>query len=179
LRLAAEKYFQTGHAIIKKYDPHHLILGVRFIGVHSVPREVLETIGRYVDVVSFNAYDLLPPLEALEQTYAIHHKPMLITEFSFKAMDSGLRNTLGQGFLLKTQKDRALWYERYVARLLSSPHLVGFIWYKDVDDQPFEKGENCNYGLMARDGVPYAPFVAKVREVNRRVYPIAAGAREK
>ncbi|MBM4286786.1 MAG: hypothetical protein FJ135_01330 [Deltaproteobacteria bacterium] len=178
LALTAEQYFKINHEVIRRYDPNHLILGVRFMGGQPVSREILEPMGRYVDVVSFNAYEPLPPLEKLTEAYRMHRRPMLITEFSFRAKDSGLPNTLGQGFTLRTQRERGLWYERYVARLLSSPQIVGFTWYKDVDDQPANRGENCNYGLMTVREEPYAELVAKVREVNRRIYGLARTARE-
>ena len=169
LRLVAETYFKLNYAIIKKYDSRHMILGARFRG-HAVPREVLEAMGPYVDIVSFQPYDLIAPLEWLEESYQIHHKPILVTEFSFKAEDSGLPNTVGAGFTLKTQKDRALWYERYVSHLLQSPHMVGQIWYKYMDDPPRTEGENSNFGLVRRNEVPYSDLTEKIQEINQRIY---------
>jgi len=99
-----------------------MILGVRFRG-HAVPREVLSVIGKYADRVSFQPYDAIAPWEWLEGSYELHQKPILITEFSFKAKDSGLPNTVGAGFACKSQDVRAyqlqkgrtsvyvLWYE--------------------------------------------------------------------
>lgn len=173
LRLVAETYFKLNYEAVKKYDPNHMILGVRFRG-HAVPREVLEVIGNYTDIVSFQPYDPIAPLEWLEETYQFHHKPILITEFSFKAQDSGLANTVGAGFILKTQKDRALWYERYVSHLLSSPDIVGQIWYKYMDDPPGTQGENSNFGLVNGSDVPYRPLVEKIKEVNSRIYNLVA-----
>lgn len=169
LRLVAETYFKLNHAIIKKYDSRHMILGARFRG-HAVPREVLEAMGPYVDVVSFQPYDLIAPLEWLEESYGIHHKPILVTEFSFKAEDSGLPNTVGAGVTLRTQKERALWYERYVRHLLLSPVTVGQIWYKYADDPPRTQGENSNFGLVRRNDIPYSDLVERIQEFNRRIY---------
>jgi len=172
LRLVARTYFEIHHRIVKKYDPNHMILGARFIG-HAVPREVLETIGKYVDIVSFQPYDPIAPSEWLEESYALHGRPILVSEFSFKAQDSGLPNIFGAGSTFKTQQDRALWYERYVCRLLSSPAVVGYIWYKYADDPPRKEGEENNYGLVRYDERPYEDLVKKVKEVNHRVHFLA------
>jgi hypothetical protein len=172
LRLVAETYFKINYETIKKYDPNHMILGVRFAG-YAVPQEVLETIGKYVDIVSFQPYDPIVPLEWLEESYKLHLKPVLITEFSFKAEDSGLPNTIGAGITFKTQKDRAIWYERYVTHLLSSPVMIGQIWYKYADDPPRENRESGNYGLVTYSEEPYKELVEKVKEVNNRTYHLA------
>jgi agarase len=50
----AERYFQVVVWAIRKYDPNHLILGVRFGG--SAPAEVIRMCGKYCDVISVNYY---------------------------------------------------------------------------------------------------------------------------
>jgi hypothetical protein len=172
LRLVAESYFKINYEIVKRYDPHHMILGVRFAG-HAVPQEVLETVGQYVDIVSFQPYDPIAPLEWLEDSYQYHRKPILISEFTFKAKDSGLPNTMGPGCVFGTQKERGLWYDRFVSRLLSSPIMVGQIWYKYADDPPRTRGEYSNVGLVTYQDIPYEDLVKKVREVNHKVYHLA------
>ena len=58
LRLVAKIYFELHYNTIKKYDPNHMILGVRFIGANA-PKEVLEEMSPYVDIVSFQPYTQL------------------------------------------------------------------------------------------------------------------------
>lgn len=73
---------------IRKYDPHHLILGVRYAG--NVPiREVLQANGEYNDVISLNYYPYStqrsgPNPSAMESWYGITKKPFLISEFSYR-----------------------------------------------------------------------------------------------
>lgn len=175
VRLVAETYFRTHYEIIKKHDPNHMILGVRFMDCF-VPKVVLETIGKYVDIVSFQPYHPIAPLEWIKKSYQLHQKPMLISEFGFKAEDSGLPNTIGAGFTFKTQKDRALWYERYTSFLLSCPITVGQIWFQYVDEPATGRtpdGENGNYGLVTINDEPYADLVKKIKEINHRVYDLA------
>lgn len=170
IRFVAETYFKLNYEIIKKYDPNHMILGVRFSEHSRTPKEVLEVIGKYTDIVSFNTYPLTAPLEWLEQSYKFYNKPILITEFSCKAQDSGLPNRVGAGIVFRTQKERALWYERFVLRLMSSPNMVGYIWYKYEDDPARKIGEDGNYGLVTRKEELYKDLVETVKRVNRSIY---------
>jgi hypothetical protein len=168
LTLVAEKYFAINFKIIKKYDPNHMILGVRFHGF--APKEILKVIGKYVDIISYNCYTPIAPLEFIEASYKIHRKPMLISEFSFKAKNSKLLNKNGAGYGFRTQKERALWYKRYVTTLLASPNTVGQVWYKYMDDPPRKVGENSNTGLVNIEEVPYTNFLKDIIQVNQRVY---------
>lgn len=93
LKAVAERYFSVCRTAIRKVDQNHLILGCRFAG-YALP-EVAEGMKAYIDVISFNDYSVIPPLDRLQGLYDIVGKPMMITEFSFKAMDSGLPNTRG------------------------------------------------------------------------------------
>ena len=150
-----------------------MILGARFRDCYGTPREVLEVVGNYMDIVSFNCYTLIPPLEFLAESYKINQKPILISEFSFKAEDSGLPNLIGPGYTFKSQRERALWYEKYVSHSLSSPFIVGHIWYKYDDDPPRKMAENSNFGLVNNKNLPYDLFTEKVKEINRKVYWMA------
>ena len=173
LRLVAKTYFRMHHNAIKKYDPNHMILGVRFIGANA-PKEVLEEMAPYVDIVSFQPYTPIAPIELLEKTYSIHGKPILVTEFGFAANDSGLPNTKGPGIVLKDQQNRYLWYKRYISRLLSSPIMVGWIWWQYVDEPSTGRipdGENSNYGLVNMDDQPYFDLVNGMKEIHSQIYP--------
>lgn len=169
LTLAAETYFNIAHEVLRKNDPNHLILGARFWG-YEVPPEVLKVVGKYADIVAFQPYELVAPRESLEKSYQYHQKPILITEFSFPAADSGLPNSLGAGKTLPTQKDRGLFFERYVSHLLSSPIALGYVWYKYVDDLPDADKENCNYGLVNKEDEPYSDLVDRIKRLNQRIY---------
>ncbi|HHT9158995.1 MAG TPA: beta-galactosidase [Candidatus Brocadiaceae bacterium] len=178
LRLVAKIYFELHYNAIKKYDPNHMILGVRFIGANA-PKEVLEEMSPYVDMISFQPYTPIVPIELLEQTYELHGKPILITEFGFKANDSGLPNTIGPGVVLESQKDRYLWYKRYISRLLSSPIMVGWVWFEYVDEPSTGRlpdRENNNFGLVTMDDRPYFDLVNGMKELHSQIYPYLLGA---
>ncbi|RLF19873.1 MAG: beta-agarase [Thermoprotei archaeon] len=167
LRKYAERYFSVCYKVIKEADPNHLILGCRFAGY--APREVLEVMKDYVDVISINYYGLEAPINLLKYIYSITKKPIMITEFSFKAMDSGLPNTKGAGIALPTQKERAEYCKRYVTSILKLPFVIGYHWFQYMD-QPKEgrfDGENSNFGLVKINDEPWDLLVKYFKEINR------------
>lgn len=175
LRLIAREYFRACHDAIRRHDPNHLILGVRFAGYALRP--VVEASGEFVDVVSFNIYTFEPPVNVLEELHQITRKPVMITEFSFKAMDSGLPNTKGAGQPVPTQKDRADHFERFVTSLMKLPYCVGYHWFQ-WSDQPAQgrfDGENSNFGLVKENDEPWELLTQRMTEVNRRIEMIHAG----
>ncbi len=166
LREYARAYFKTCRDAIKAADPNHLILGCRFAGY--APDAVVETMGEFLDVVSFNNYSPMPPAEQLKKLHRLTGKPVALTEFSFKAMDSGLPNTKGAGKPLATQQERADHFDRYVTALAQMPFMVGFHWF-EYADEPAEgrfDGENSNYGLVNIKDEPWDILVQRMTQVN-------------
>jgi hypothetical protein len=105
-------------------------------------------------------------------------KPVMITEFSFKAMDSGLPNTRGAAKPLQTQAQRAERFTHYVEGLASMTECVGFHWFQ-YSDQPAEgrfDGENSNYGLVKGDDSSWDLLTGTMQEVNRGLEVLAMRA---
>ena len=61
-------------------------------------------------------------------------KPILITEWYAKGVDSGMANTGGAGWLVKTQRERGLYYQKYTLGLLESKVCVGWHWFRYSDN---------------------------------------------
>ena len=165
----ARAYFRTCREAIRAVDQHHLILGCRFAGY--APQEVIEAMTEFVDVVSFNHYGFSPPTEQLRKLHAATSKPVMLTEFSFKAKDAGLPSTKGAGQPVATQQDRAERFDAYVTALAKMPFLVGYHWFQYFD-QPAEgrfDGENSNYGLVTGKDEPWPVLVERMTRVNARL----------
>lgn len=172
LREYARTYFKTCREAIQAVDPNHLVLGCRFAGY--APEPVIEAMGEFLDVVSYNHYGLTAPLEPLRTLHAATGRPILLTEFSFKARDSGLPNTRGAGRPLDTQSERAEHFERYVTALARLPFVVGYHWFQYADQPPEGRfdGENSNFGLVKGDDQPWPELVARFTQVNARLEEI-------
>lgn len=183
----AEHYFSVTSVELRRADPNHLNLGPRLIAqTAGVP--VLEAAARHVDVVSFNLYTILPelvgPLLRADPTYRpvdgplaaqaqLLDKPLLISEWSYRAADSGLPNTWPPLFpTLRTQAQRASAYESYVRALLETPYVVGQHWFEHADEPPAGRGdgEDSNFGLVTLHDDPYPELVAISRTMHDCAY---------
>jgi hypothetical protein len=165
----AEKYARVTSDAIRRHDPNHLVLGCRFAGYAG--DSAMRAVGRHFDVISYHSYSANAPIDRLEQIARLTGKPVMITEFSFKAMDSGLPNTKGAAKPVATQQDRANGFARYVEALASLPFCVGFHWF-EYRDEPKEgrfDGENSNYGLVRIDFTPWYILTARMKEVNLEI----------
>ncbi len=178
LQMAAAEYARICREAILRHDPNHLVIGCRFAG-YANPA-VLKGVGPYFDVISYNNYGAQAPIDKLREITALTGKPTMVTEFSFKAMDSGLPNTKGAAKPVATQKDRAGGFTAYVGALASLPGCVGYHWFQ-YRDQPKQgrtlDGENSNYGLVRIDGTPWELLTARFTEVNRTLEQAAGKAR--
>lgn len=176
LEQLAAKYFSTCREAILEADPNHMILGARFAG--KAPEPVLRAMRDHVDIVSYNTYNQTPPEAALRRVHEITGKPVMIAEFSFKAMDSGLPNTKGAGEPVAAQSDRARLFASFVTELVKLPYIVGYHWF-EYADEPAEgrfDGENGNYGLVNINDEPWETLTAEMTRTNRRVEAIHAAS---
>ena len=104
-------------------------------------------------------------------------KPFMITEFYTKAMDSGLANTTGAGFTVRTQQDRGYAYQNFCLGLLQSTNCVGWHWFKYQDNDPTASGVDpsnvdSNKGLLNTDYKWYMPMIKYMKQLNENVYSL-------
>lgn len=185
----ARAYFSTSNAILRELDPNHLNLGVRFVS-QLVPRSVITVAGQYVDVMSVNFYDLsghmaqnmtqmdpdyLPVDEDLLAHFEASGRPILISEWGFRAADSGLPNSYPPEWFyptLATQKERADAYETKMRRVLSRSWIVGAHWFEYSDEPPEGRfdGEDNNFGFVSEKDEPYLPMIERSALVAKDLY---------
>ncbi|MFC2125233.1 hypothetical protein ACFLU5_10510 [Bacteroidota bacterium] len=156
---------------IKKYDPNHLNLGIRFGG--SPPLEVI-TLGEMFDVYSLNVYNI-SPVEAIQRAYQQNGgRPVLIGEFHFGAPGNGLGAGLVQ---VRDQKERGVAYRYYVEQAAALPSFLGAHWFQWID-QPVTgrmDGENYNIGLIDVSDRPYWDFIEGVKTAHMNLFDVHMG----
>ncbi|HIE09380.1 MAG TPA: hypothetical protein EYP65_05970 [Armatimonadetes bacterium] len=172
-RHVAETYFKVLCEAVRRHDPNHLILGHRFAG--NIPPFAVEAAGRFCDVISINFYndnliDRLSPRVVWQfgEISSKARRPILITEWSFKALDSGLPNTKGAGRPVLTQVERARGFASFSLLCALQPHIVGLHWFKHSDQPHLGRfdGENSNYGLVNLRDDLYPEMAVVARFVN-------------
>ncbi|RKX31097.1 MAG: hypothetical protein DRP22_04265 [Verrucomicrobia bacterium] len=179
--IVADRYYSMCRKAIRKFDPHHLILGSRF--ARRAPLPVIRACARYCDVVSLNYYDASgqPDPVYLDTLVSQIRRPLIISEFSWRAKEnsSGCPNTRGAAVTVPTQQKRAENFEAFVTALMKKPYVVGYEWFQYFDEPPAGRsfdGENSNYGLVDIFDRPYVKLLRTISRVNREADRIHARA---
>jgi len=176
--LAVGRYFEIVSRAIRKYDPNHLYLGSRFYGADLREPEIFKACGRHVDVVSVNWYRAwTPDAEKLAMWERESRRPILITEWYAKGADAGLANKSGAGWLVRTQRERGLFYQNFTLALLESKVCVGWDWFRYMDNDPDDKkvdpsNRDANKGIVSNRYVPYEPLLESMKQINLRAYAL-------
>lgn len=171
LQRMATDYFRITTASIRKHDPNHLILGVRFKGY--APPEVCRASRGYTDAQSLNYYvnDALLDADMFREMYEESGKqPIILSEYSFHALDgrSGNRNVVGFAAQVLDQQARADAYRIFTTGLARVPYVVGADWFQWADEPPSGRlmdGEDVNFGMVDVDDRPYEDLANAVRDV--------------
>jgi hypothetical protein len=197
--LVARQYFKTATDAIRAKDANHLILGCRFVWALA-PKPAVQACGEYCDVVSLNYYEAgivgkallsfterdsmrIPTGLNFAPFYDAAKKPLLVTEFGFRSMDSGLPNSYPPGLLLEptvpTQKARADKFEQCATTWMPQPYFLGYHWFEYMDEPKGGRfdGEDGNFGLVNIEDNPYAELVERLKNTNARVWDLHRAAR--
>lgn len=175
--LVAERYYRIVSTALKRHDPNHLYLGSRLHGANKRHPPILAAAARYCDIVSINWYGEWTPKTETLACVEKAGKPFMVTEFYTKAMDSGLPNTTGAGWIVRTQRDRGLAYQNFCLRMLESKACVGWHFFKYQDNDPEAKGvdpsnTDANKGLVNNRYEPYRALGEEMKTLNRAVYQL-------
>lgn len=176
LALAIDRYFRIVGAAIRRHDPNHLYLGARFHGQALRLPEVFRAAGPHLDVVSVNYYNAwTPDPERLAMWERESGRPVVVTEWYAKGMDSGMANTTGAGWLVRTQADRGWFYQNFVLALMESKVCVGWHWFKYADNDPADtkadpSNLDSNKGIVSADYAPWQDLLAAMKALNVRAY---------
>ncbi|MDR3706702.1 MAG: hypothetical protein P4L33_00240 [Capsulimonadaceae bacterium] len=189
--LAAERYFVTASAAIRKYDPNHMVLGCRF--QRRAPDIVWKAAGETCNIVSVNMYPHIDlaggrapeVVDTLTADFALCGRPIIVSEWSFPARDAvdskgtPIPSTRGAGMRVDTQSQRAECYRIMQGTLSSLPFVVGSDYFMFADEPAAGCSssfpENCNYGLVNEADTPYAEVVAAATQVNTASTLVHAG----
>ena len=110
----ATHYYQTIHDAIRRYDPHHLLLGDRYEANAPLPAGLVQASVGYVDVLSFQ--DFRKPVAQMDTWHQVTGRPVLMAD------GAGLLPADASGFI----PNNGEWYANVLAGLFRNPGCVGF-----------------------------------------------------
>lgn len=170
------RYFSIVSKAIRAHDPNHLYLGCRYHGQAVKNPGAFRAAGKHCDVVSVNYYGVwTPDSKQMENWQAWSGKPFMVTEYYAKGVDSGMPNTSGAGWLVKTQKDRGLFYQNFCIALMESKGCVGWHYFKyqdnDMGNRKVDPSNiDSNKGVVTSTFAPYPDLLRHMRELNINAY---------
>ncbi len=169
--LAFEKFINTVNAAIKKNDPNHLNLGMRFGS--ETPDRMIEA-SRGFDVFSINSYGYEADKKFIDRAYKITGKPVVIGEFHFGTPGRGMAPGLLQ---TRDQTERGVAYRYYVENAAAHPAMIGAHWFQWTDEPNTGRadGENYNIGMVDVTDRPYKELTDAVTATSKRLYDVHAG----
>jgi hypothetical protein len=167
-----EKFVSIVDKAIKKYDPNHLNLGLRFGG--SAPADLITASKNSFDVFSINIYGYEANPKTIQRIYDISELPIVIGEFHFGTPGRGLAPGLAQ---TSSQEERGVAYRYYVENVASHPAMIGTHWFQWMDQPSTGRndGENYNIGYIDVTDRPYKEFIDAAKETHKRIFEIHSG----
>lgn len=136
VKMWTEQYYRVFTAKVRKYDPNHLILGMRHGGRPG--SATLDVEAKWTDVISQNNYRA-SYYESFDETYVQCERPILNGEFgSWTDSFSLVRNPIEPPGGLTTRTRRELRARQAIDRGYMHPGIVGFTkyrWFGDGDDK--------------------------------------------
>ena len=177
LYTCAEEYFKVIVEAVRRHDPNHLVLGIRFA---ENPSDRWVEMSRLFDVFSVNIYsrEFMPDPKNIERFSDVSGKPVLIGEFTACAAGRGLQGLFYGVHKVRDQAERGKAYRYYVEHSAASPHIVGTHWFQMVDNLPTGRPsdeERLNYGFINVIDLPYVDLVDAARQTHRRIYRLKNG----
>ena len=170
-KITFQKYLDIITVAIRKYDPNHLILGIRFGGT---PPDYIIEMAKIFDVYSLNTYAYRPNPEYLDKVHSLTGLPVLIGEYHFGTPGRGMAAGLCQ---VKDQYNRGVAYRYYTENAFSHPAVIGAHWFQwsDQANTGRNDGENYNIGIIDVTDRPYKEMVDAITMMHKNLYRIHSG----
>jgi hypothetical protein len=165
------KFVETVSAAIRKHDPNHMNLGLRFGS--SAPPEIVSA-SKVFDIYSLNSYSYTVNQREIDKVRQLIDKPVLIGEFHFGTPGRGMTPGLKQ---VASQEERGVAYRYYVENAAADPSIVGAHWFEWVDEPSTGRfdGENYNIGLLDVTDRPYQELVDAAHATHLRLFDVHSG----
>lgn len=177
-----ETYFSQIARIYRQHDPNHLLIGSRLQPITIEDETLCRTMGRHLDVVSYNYYTYGVDAAALKRYHEWSGgKPMMLSEFFWaSSKDSGLVG----GREVDSQRERGLAYRNYVEQSAALGFVIGIEWFTLVDQATTGRwfsqynGESYNTGLISVADRPWKDMLEEMTKTNHGIYEVLLGQRK-
>lgn len=173
-RRMAHEFIRIPAEALKRVDPNHLNLGIRYAFISS---ELVLEGSQYFDVYTFNCYKFRPAEADISYIYEQTGKPVMIGEFHFGAPDAGLLSPGLKG--VYTQADRGKAYRYYTEFAASHKRMLGTHYFILNDQATLGRfdGEAFQIGIVDVCHRPYEDFVKEIKATHEGLLDVIQGKR--
>ena len=180
--MVAANYYDQIHRALREADPHALIFGDR-LPIYYDP-DALRAEAPYVDAIATN-YNVDSPDGWIAHYYfdglrrLTGNKPVLVSEWFYAAKENDTGNSNNEHLMtVLTQAERAAGAANAARNFARIPGIVGIHWFQYYDEPKGGRndGEDYNFGLVDRNGRPYAKLVNALGAVNHQITRIHRAA---
>ncbi|MDR0542234.1 MAG: hypothetical protein LBH19_08460 [Dysgonamonadaceae bacterium] len=167
-------FLQTVKKTMKRYDPNHLNLGIRFGNLNELDDRLMQICHNAFDILSFNCYSLKPDRDMMDRALRLVDMPMIIGEYHFGTVDRGMAQSLWQ---VNSQEERGVAYRYYTEQAYAHPGMIGTAYFQWCDQDLIGRfdGENYNCGLIDVTDRPYKYQVEAMMETAKRLFAVHSG----
>lgn len=170
-RLLIDRYVRVPAEALRRVDPHHLNLGMRY--AYITDPDLLVGSDCY-DVFSINSYQRTA-YEQVDRLGRLLDMPVMVGEFHHGATDRGLTAHGIRG--VASQSERGVAYRYYMEQSARSPYFVGAHYFQYNDQRALGRfdGENYQIGLVDVCMREYGEMTSAMRDCHGVLYGVAAG----
>lgn len=170
LEQIATRFYQVPGRAQRRHDPHHLVLGDRYLA-GDAPNRVLRAASPWIDVVSVQPGDrytklhppsTLFPERFMERLHRVTGKPVLICDHTISYPTPKEPRTIFEQ--MPTQIEAARATDAFLRRAFQKPYIVGYLRCQYMD-QPAGYGRGLRQGLVDIQGEPATWMVNTYRQV--------------
>lgn len=132
LTLIAREYFRVCGEANRRYDPHHLIFGDRYLFQTVVPEVIKESLP-YIDAVAIQPnFNPGFPRKEFDRIHELTDKPIILCDFNVTFKEEG-KQVFGWMPVENAAVAGPL-YAQYIQEALATPYILGSFWCQPVTE---------------------------------------------
>lgn len=167
-----DKRYQVETAAIKKYDPHHLILGDKFNGNTDTPEEILTVAARYFDAIFIQHYAFWDELEVyLDKIKRTTGLPIIQGDASCHVPYENMPNPYGphcDNQQERIEKVREMYYNAF-----ARPDFLGWHWCGWIDSWEVGGQVGKQHGGLQDPFGNFHPVHQLLSDFSQEMYSVA------
>ncbi len=170
-KLILDAWHRINREVILKYDPNHLILGDKiFCHGKGHPDWVFEIVGKYVDVLLIQDYEMLKPshIEELKRYHKLSGKPVINGDASYAFTVE--QQEASKGLQVESHAAVGEEYSTYLKGIMNLPFMLG--WHNCGYLEQWTGGRlddtgKQQTGLFDPFGKPRSDALDPIKEANQ------------